>query len=356
MGNAKPHAHDVWGDGDHLGLFHGTLKAGDCRDAWLFQIPQDAFNVVYTHRVESGCARTGLPPKVTVPIGTASLQVDLNAQDAMELGGVRLLVSTNAGRTLNGEPTTQVSHNWTVPLDPGDWDLPHQEASGFSFLLEADGDVARLEGRITLTIAAHKIPGWTAPLDAAHLDHWNLTNKHAFLAPGVMKLLDATLDVRDPPGTNYVTRVEPIDPPAVELADIIPPGTAQVSLVIVWDPAEADCHPAHQCAPEGWLGNASERWNDKDPFEGGTGYLAYRFHVDEDFTPDSPYATISATHVEADADACLGERGPSAECINLLDEVLEIHVSARFVVYAWQGPIDAGKLKEYVGISSAPAS
>ncbi len=349
MGRAKPHIHDAWGDADHLPLFYGTLTAGDCHGWGELRPVGEVLGFYGTHRVESGCARTGLPDKVVVPLGTQALQVDLNAQESIKRGGVRLVVSTNGGHSLEGDVATTETHNWTIPLESGDWDLPHQETSGFSFLLRAEGEVALFDGPLTLTVGAHKIPDWTAPLDDAHLDHWNLTDEHTFLGPGVMQVLDATVDVRTPARTNYVTGMGPTEAEPVALADLIPPGTQQVSLALVWDPAAVTCNPGHVCEPVGWLINASEYWNEKRSFASGPGYRLYRFHVDEDFVPDSPYATTSATQVHAEIYPCL-EDDPLGWCYGLISFLLENRATARFAVYAWQDAIDEAKLRLYVGI------
>lgn len=330
------HVHDLWMGKEELVLLDATAEAGLCEG------PVDAAAYLFVHALGDqeaayGCVRLSLPNGTVVPEGTAELAIEIDATQALKSGSLALQWR-NKAREVDEETTTEPKHAWTVPLTPEDWDLPHATATTFVIYVASRGPAGAFEGPVSVRVVAQRIPDWEPVLAVAHVDHWKLPALHDLPAEGVMRLYD---------GQAGVTNVDPAlflggeGPAPVVLSDIVPPGTAY--LTILADETGSDCAPVLHC----WLVpelNVGGYW--RTAFgeilldEGGR--RVYQWAVPEVVPEDSVYANVSTTTINPRIDAC----GPDGEATCGLASIASTSASARLLVLAWQGEPDLDLMQQ----------
>lgn len=337
----KAHRHYMW-ENDTRVVLDAEIEAGDCFGGF-FEVSRALGSVIREQQAEYGCAWTGADE--LTPPGTRKLSVEADASDALEAGGYTMTVYTSGDREIEANTTTEAEHTWDVPLEDADWDLPHQNYSGFIFYFEADGDAAVLNGTIELTITAHRIDGWEPPLAAAHLAHWKLKDEHEFVRSDAIEILGRTETVEACSWTGAI-QDDCTYENEVNLSDLIPPGTEEVVLGVKIGNVSG-CPPAHSCDIEINLEEGNWAWN--DPVETGSNWKLYRYKVGEDIEPDSPYAETSQTVVAVEIEQC-SEVDPPSWCLQSSPH-WRPSVDVDFAMEAWRNPVDATDFKERRGLS-----
>lgn len=342
------HAHPQWDGQDTKVLFDGQAQAGDCYGTFGL-IFNTVFNSAFRQRVEMGCAVVPMDNGTLVPQGTEKIQVEADGSQALQQGGWTIYAWSDEN-FYEGAPTEEAQTTWWFDLAESDWDDPHQSRTdlGVVFWAHADdtGEIAQLEGPIDVTITAHKIPNWTAPLAAAHVDHWVLDDRHTFVKPGVASILDENVTVDQCVWADFATgSCEFQDPVAFE--DIVLPGTAQVVVLMTWDQVD-DCAPAHTCEPSAYVSTGGSSWTWDSPAERGDGYVIYLYEVPDELPEDSTYANASESAVNPTIDHCLRPEGLpfSFNSCGLGNANWGPSVDLRIVAEAWRGAVALDDFKE----------
>lgn len=344
------HRHDPWQGQDTKLIFDGSVEAGDCYSVFTPLII--VFNAAFRQEAAYGCAWVRAENGTTVPQGTGKLKVETDAADARQQGGYQLTTYTN-DRSLQGTIAQEDQHTWWFELQEQDWDLPHEERTGFAWFYEARGDVAVLDGPMDVRITAHKIPNWTPPLAEAHLDHWQLDDRHKFVHRDAIELMNRTETVTTCSWAQYVDGSCEYQEP-LNLSDIVPPGTKQVALALEWDGIEG-CAPAHNCSLDAYVrsGESEYAWN--EPFDQGEGYLVYLYDVPDDVVADSTYANESKVDVVPDLYQCIesGDTTPfQFNSCGLGNANWAPQADVHFTMEAWRTGVNVQDFKDRRGIGA----
>lgn len=347
------HRHPQWEGEDTKTIFDGTVQAGDCYGIFT-TVVITAFYAAAEQRVERGCAYIPLDNGTLVPQGTDKLQVEVDASEARQSGGYNLYTWTG-NNSYENPTTTEDEHTWWVELSSDDWDGPHQTRSDYYFFSQAQaqetGGIAHLEGPMEFTITAHKIPNWTAPLAAAHVDHWQLNGTHTFVNDDAIEVLNRTEVVYSCTWPESIQGCQEWGQ-EVNLSDIIPPGSSEVILAMTW-PEVRDCAPVHECFLRANLRSGGSSWSFGDLAASGDGYLVYRYKVPQEVPEDSTYANESQTVVQPNVYQC-GPSGPEPadrlwlHCDKPAEWSPEADVT--FQMEAWRTPVNTTDFMERRGI------
>lgn len=351
------HRHPQWEGQDTKTIFDGTVQAGDCYGTF-YTVLALAIYAALEQRVEKGCAYVPLENGTLVPQGTEKLKVEVDASQARRSGGYDLRTWTGENSYRN-PTTTDDEHTWWVELSSEDWDGPHQSRSDYYFFSKAQaqetGGIAQLEGPMEFTITAHRIPNWTAPLAAAHVDHWQLEDRHTFVNEDAIETLNRTERVYSCTWVESFAQGCRDWDQQVNLSDIIPPGTKEVVLGMTW-PAVEDCAPAHDCEIRANLRSGGSSWTWESPVEEGDRHVIYLYNVPDDVPPDSTYANASETVVEPRIYQC-DPSGPEPAdgfwfyCSTGSPAEWSPEANATFYMEAWRTPVNMTDFKDRRGIS-----
>lgn len=337
------HRHPQWQGETEKTIFDGTVQAGDCYGQ-VFGALVFLISAAFEQRVEKGCATVSISNGTLVPQGTEKIEVQVDASDALESGGYDSHMWTGEN-SYDGATTTETVKTWWFEVVEEDWDGPHQSRSSYGFLFEAEaqdtGEVAQLEGPMEIEIRAHKIPGWTPPLAAAHLDHWQLGDRHDFIKDDVIETLNRTETVAHCTWQSSIQGGCDYWDQELNLSDIIPPGTRQVALVMTWDGID-DCAPAHNCSLRAYIRSGGSSYAYTDPVAQGNGHLIYVYNVPEDVPPDSTYANESESFVIPRIDHCIEDPTPvfSFTSCGLGNANWAPRADVHFAMEAWNGAVD----------------
>lgn len=346
------HRHPQWQGETVKTLFDDTVQAGDCYGIFS-TIFFTVFDVAFQQRVEKGCAEVPFDNGTLVPQGTEKLKIEVDASQARQRGGYDLWTWTGEN-SYTGPTTTQDQKTWWIELSKHDWDGPHQSRSSYSFLFRAQaqetGGIAHLEGPMDVTIEAHKIENWTAPLAAAHLDHWQLKDRHTFVNEDAIEVLNRTETVYSCTWVQQLAEDCRDWDQQVNLSDIIPPGSKEVVLAITWPQMEG-CAPAHDCDIEANLRSGGSSWTWGYPEEEADRHVIYLFNVPDQVPPDSTYANESETVVEPSIDQCMeGPEPASWSFCGLQPAEWSPEANATFYMEAWRTPVDVDDFKQRRGL------
>lgn len=308
------HVHDPWQGDETKVLFNAEVQAGDCQGL-LGLLFTTVFTAAFQQRVERGCAQVRMDNGTLLPQGTGKLQIEGDATEALQSGGWEVTLWTSGGY-YRGAPTSDPEQTWWFELGEDDWDDPHQSRTDLYVVFRAaardTGEVAELDGPIDVTVTAHKIPNWTAPLAAAHVNHWIIEEWHDFVEPGVIEVLDANATFSDCSVRAWVEDLGCEYPDDVPLEDIVPPGTVQAVLLVTWNGAEG-CAPEHECDFD-VVAYSGSSWTWKSPAEVGDGWKLYVYQVPDDLPPDSTYANESEISLRVWWSQCLTVEGYALNC------------------------------------------
>lgn len=333
------HVHDAWAGAQELVLLDETIEAGDCEG------PQDAafYAMVTTFNAQGpayGCARLSLPEGAVVPEGTGELRIEVDATGALKSGAMEIQFR-NKAREERLEASSEPQHVWTIPLAEADWDIAHATSTTFVMYLGAVGPGALLQGPVLARVVAAKADGWEPVVAIAHVDHWSLPSLHEFAAPGVMRLGEGEMVVKniDPARATGGGEIVPMP-----FDDIIAPGAR--FLTIVTD-TTGDCPSAIQCwlVPELIVGGYERRRFGELLYEDGP-VRAYVWAVPDEVPEDSVYANQSTTAITPRIDACLAGDAQGLSCgfAGFAADTVRAHVR----VFAWKGDVDSERLKALV--------
>ncbi|MFO1533725.1 MAG: hypothetical protein ABR562_08565 [Thermoplasmatota archaeon] len=326
-------ASDPWAGATQRVLFDAAVDVGACAN-WDSPQPVGEVGV--------GCLNGDfyfpLPEGTFLPAGTAALRADVDTTAAQVAGGYIFCLSTPLRDTpalRDGEITTDRVHTWNFTIAPLEWDPPAAHASSVYFCIYPHGGTpAALQGTVKVRLTAFRDPAWR-PRPA--YDPW--AAGHRLVAPGVMSLLDRRRpwnesDYRQP------------------LADAVPMGASQVTVVLAWGPI-SQCEPQYTCWISASVDSGGQGWkNEVDAkFDAGGGWKVYVYAVGQELVPDGPdIANASATHLNPFFYQC-----EPAGCDTLdggsYPYVQGRTADVRFVVDAWQGPADVAALKARLGLS-----
>jgi hypothetical protein len=341
--DAGVHIHDEWGSATLMTLADMTVDTSDCSENPLMDLFLLGHGLMTRQEVQKGCALFGFDPGHIVHEGTARLHIDIDASNAQVEGGMRFYYGNAEKRFIALEETQDESHTWVIDMEPIEWDLPHSTETEWYFMLQPAGQVAILDGTIDILIEAERIEDWEPILAVAHLDHWNLPERHSFIAPGIIRSLDTNVTVTyGMQGGSPSMEPYPLD-------DIIPPGSTQVTLAAKWGDVR-DCPPGHECWLMAWLGTQSGGFRGfQDPAVSGDDWAIWVYDSPDPLAPDSTYAEESAYSVRAFVRSCpLGEPLPVPigffnGCLG--EAVATMSTDVRFEVASWKNGIDIAALQ-----------
>lgn len=343
------HAHDLWADAFELVLLDAqaateTTCAGHLKG--FASLSAEGFAV--------GCARFAPEPGAVVPQGTKSVRIEVDASAALKAGSYTVEARTHARTTLSSEPTEEPETVVRFALDANDWDLPHEGHSSFGLVLRASAPHGVLDGEIRVRAVVERDPAWVPIVDPAHLDHWILGDRHAFVREGVAVSLDTETTVHEDAVTD--SAAGPLagpNPQVIPLEDIILPGS-KFAVLVVHAKEWSGCPPAAACGLTAALqtGSGFGRPPADQPVQtrSGPGWKITAYPVPAWVGEDSTYATESASQVSAfirvNHDLPMASTSVPAS-------PTDVDVKTRFAVESWRGDVDLADVQARYGLAGA---